>query len=214
MFCKTIKEFKFEDLNKELERVTGSIDRLLINAINRLYEKEFVVIYRYIRLLCLKKKDYLPEQQKTIFWGKIRDQLTLQSKLENDQDLFKVVTMDENYGVDLYIRIKRFMDSFSLKINESQAANFEGLISNVLCDTETIFLVEDYEEFVPTKIEDNIEKFLNDNLSEAEYWCALCLINNPDAIFKDKNAEVAKSVKEKMHNVNIVKKLYAQLRKK
>ena len=110
--CKKISEFSFDELNTELtntRRGLDSIDKALIDVINRFQEKEFVVLYRYTRLSCFKDKEYLPEHQKQIFWKNISDELILQGRIGGDEGILAIVQSDEKYGLELYIAIKRFI---------------------------------------------------------------------------------------------------------
>ena len=210
--CKKISEFSFDGLNAGLtntRRGLDSIDKALIDVINRFQEKEFVVLYRYTRLLCFKDKEYLPEHQKQIFWKNISDELILQGQIGGDEGILAIVQSDEKYGLELYIAIKRFMDSFATNIEGKHAECFEDFFRNVVCDLETVFQSGRYEKFVPNKIEERIHSFLNDVLSEAEYWCAKYLITNGVAGLNEDDRKTASTVRKKViKNINM---LYEEL---
>lgn len=212
MSCKKARDFKFSEFNEAIGRGNDSIDELLIGAINKFSEVEFVVVYRYARLYCFKDKELLPEHQKQIFWKKVADELYYENKIEKDLGVLTVASSDENYGLDLYIKIKRFMDSFALSIEGWQATIFEGLFRNIVCNMDTVFQNGTYENFVAPEIEERINNFLHATLFDDEYWCAQRLIVSGSEGLNGKDRKFANGVREKV--IKNLGALYAELSKK
>lgn len=212
MSCKKARDFKFSEFNEAIGRANDSIDELLIGAINKFSEIEFVVVYRYARLCCFKDKEFLPEHQKQIFWKKVADELHYENKIDKDLGVLTVASSDEDYGLNLYIKIKRFMDSFALSIEGWQATIFEGLFRNIVCNMDTVFQNGAYENFIAPKIEERINNFLHATLFDDEYWCAQRLIVGGSEGLNDKDRKFANGVREKV--IKNLGALYAELSRK
>ncbi len=197
--CKKIEEFSFEDLNAALSsRTKDSIDRLLIGSVNKFHATEFVVLYRHVRLLCSGNAEYLPEHQKRIFWKKVAEQLAFQRELEGDLGVLTIAQYDDTNGLDLYLKIKCFIDSFSLNIDGDQAIFFEGFLRNVICDPGIVLQSNQYENFVASEIEERIKAFLDTILFKDEYWIALYLVASGNKRLNERDRKSANAVCEKI----------------
>ena len=198
--CRSVNEFSFKELNAELAKTEDVTDRHLISAINKLQEKEFVALYRYAHLSCHRKKDPLLEHQKQIFWEEIKNELLVSNGLGSDLGALSNAASESNIGADLYVRIKRYMDPFTLTIEGEAAELLEGLFHNVLHDVETVFVSCNYEDYYVPEIAQRIKDFLHSILSDKEYWCARYLIKNDTNGLVGDDEEAAEAVRGKIRS--------------